>query len=276
MSDWTFTEEQIERYSRHIILPELGGEGQRRLLTSSAFVVGAGGLGAPALIYLAAAGVGRLGVIDSDTVEISNLQRQIIYTGANVGASKVHSAAAAIRAINPDCGVEIYQRRLNGSLRDILRGYDVVLDGSDNFATRFLVADYCRKEGIPLVSASVVRFEGQLLTVLPGAGNPCYRCLFPAPPPADLMTSCHEAGVLGPVAGVMGTLQAVEAIKVLAGIGEPLSHRMLIYEALEGRFATLRRAPDPECPLCGVNATGGDLDEYQETCRMDTTEGNRG
>ncbi len=263
MSDLQFTEAQIERYSRHIILKEVGGEGQRKLLASGAFVVGAGGLGSPALLYLAAAGVGRLGVVDGDTVELSNLQRQIIHGTGDLGKSKVLSAAEALRAVNPECKVEVFSERLTaGNIRQLLPDYDVVLDGSDNFPTRFLVADYCWFENIPLVSAAVLRFEGQLMTILPGEGNPCYRCFIPEPPPPGLVPSCQEAGVLGASVGVMGALQTVEALKVLLGVGEIMSHRLLVYDALGCRFTTARRVADPGCPLCGRNPSITDLVEY--------------
>ena len=269
MSDFDFTEEQIERYSRHILLPEVGGEGQKKLLASSALVVGAGGLGSPVLLYLAAAGLGRLGVVDSDAVELSNLQRQIIHRTADLGGSKVRSAETAIREINSDCEVQAFPGRLNaGNIRETITGFDVVLDGSDNFPTRFLVADCCRFENIPLVSAAVLRFEGQLMTVLPGEGNPCYRCFIPEPPPPGLVPSCQEAGVLGAVVGVMGTLQATEAIKVLLGIGNIMSHQLLLYDALEGSFRTAKRLPDPACPLCGSNPSITELVEYDASCMV--------
>lgn len=269
MSYFDFTEEQIERYSRHILLPEVGGEGQRKLMDSSAFMVGVGGLGSPALLYLAAAGVGRLGIVDADVVDLSNLQRQIAHGISDVGRSKVLSAEETIKEINPECEVEIFSERLSiENIRQAMRGYDVVLDGSDNFPTRFLVADCCRFENIPLVSAAVLRFEGQLMTILPGEGNPCYRCLFPEPLPPGLVPSCQEAGVLGAVVGVMGTLQTVEALKVLLGVGDVMSHRFLIYDALEFSFMTMKRAPDPECPLCGDNPTITHLVEYDVTCAI--------
>ena len=264
-----FTEEQIERYSRHILLPEVGGEGQRKLMDASAFVVGAGGLGSPALLYLAAAGVGRLGIADADTVDLSNLQRQIIHGSSDLGRSKVLSAEEAIKEINPECEVKVFSKRLSvENVRKMLDGCDVVLDGSDNFPTRFLVADCCRFERIPLVSAAVLRFEGQLMTILPGEGNPCYRCLFPEPPPPGLVPSCQEAGVLGAVVGVMGTLQTVEALKVLLGIGDVMSHRFLLYDALEFSFTTMKRAVDPECPLCGVDPSITELVEYDVSCSI--------
>jgi len=250
------TEEQIERYSRNIILPEVGGEGQRKLLASSAFVVGAGGLGSPALLYLAAAGVGRIGVADSDAVELSNLQRQVIHRTADLGTNKTLSARQAIEALNPDCTVEVVPQRLTAeNVRSIIKGYDVVLDASDNFPTRFLVSDACFLERIPLVSAAVLGLEGQLMTILPGPGNPCYRCFLPGPPPSGQVPTCQEAGVLGSVVGVMGSLQATEALKLLLGIGEPLARRLIVYDALEASFRTASRSPDPECRLCGPNAT---------------------
>lgn len=273
MSNREFTEQEIERYSRHILLNEVGGEGQKKLLDSSAFVIGAGGLGSPALLYLAAAGVGRLGIVDCDIVELSNLQRQIIHGTGDIGISKVISAEEAIREINPDCEVKIFQERLSpANIHRMLKGYDVVLDGCDNFPTRFLVADFCRFESIPLVSAAVLQFEGQLMTILPGKGNPCYRCFLPEPPPPGMVPNCQEAGVLGAVVGVMGTLQAVEAIKVLLGIGNVLSNRLLVYDALECRFTMTKRIPDPGCPLCGDHSNITELVEYNVSCMTDPVE----
>ena len=274
MADLGFTNEQIERYSRHILLSEVGGVGQRKLLESSAFVVGAGGLGSPALLYLAAAGVGRIGVADADRVDLSNLQRQIIHQTADVGKSKVESAERAIRALNPGCDVQGFDARLTTqNVGEIVGGYDVVLDGSDNFPTRFLVADFCWFEHIPLVSAAVLRFEGQLLTVLPGEGNPCYRCLVPEPPPPDSIPSCQEAGVLGSVVGVMGMLQATEAIKLLLagpghGLGGSMERRLLVYDALDCAFRSFARAKDPDCPLCGSRPSITGLVEYDVTCTL--------
>ncbi len=277
MSDLGLTEEQIQRYSRHILLAEVGGEGQQELLASSALVVGAGGLGSPALLYLAAAGVGRLGVADGGIVELSNLQRQIIHGTSDVGRNKVLSAEAAITEINPDCQVEVFHERLiTKNISQVIRGYDVVLDGSDNFPTRFLVNDCCWFEKIPLVSAAVLRFEGQLMTVLPGEGNPCYRCFIPEPPPPGLVPSCQEAGVLGAVVGVIGTLQAVEALKILLGIGTIMSHHLVVYDAIQCQFARLKRAPDPACPLCGATRTITELVEYDFTCTTDMERGENG
>ena len=261
------TEEQIERYSRHILLDEIGGRGQKKLLASSALVVGAGGLGSPALLYLAAAGVGRLGIIDGDDVELSNLHRQIIHGTSDVGTRKTLSAKRTIHELNPDCRVDVFSRRLTvDNARDVLRGYDVVLDGSDNFPTRFLVADCCWFEGIPLVSAAVLLSVGQLMTLLPGDGSPCYRCFLPAPPPEGLTPRCEQVGVLGPVVGVMGTLQALEALKVLLGAEDILSDRAVIYEAMECCFSTAQRTRDPACPLCGENPTITQLVQYDPPC----------
>lgn len=264
-----FSEEQIERYSRHILLPEIGGEGQKKLLGSRVMVVGAGGLGSPALLYLGAAGVGEIGIADGDVVELSNLQRQIAHRTADLGRSKVLSAQRAVTDINPECTVNVLAERLTvDNIRGALRGYDVVLDGSDNFPTRFLVADCCRFEGIPLISAAVLGFEGQLMTVLPGQGNPCYRCFIDEPPPPGLAPTCQEAGVLGASVGVMGTLQALEALKFLLGIGRILSDRLLVYDALQCRFTTVNRARDPSCPLCGDSPTVTDLVQYDMQCQM--------
>ncbi len=265
-----FTEQQIDRYSRHILLNELGGEGQKKLLGSSAFVIGAGGLGSPALLYLAAAGIGRIGIVDDDKVELSNLQRQIIHGTGDIGKLKVISAEEAIREINPDCEVQIFKERLDSAnINRMIKGFDVVLDGCDNFSTRFLVSDFCWFENIPLVSAAVLQFEGQLMTVLPGKDNPCYRCFLPEPPPPGLVPSCQEAGVLGAVVGVMGTLQATEAIKVLLGIGNLLSDSLLVYDALECRFMKIKRVPDPDCPLCGDRANITELVDYNVSCMTD-------
>jgi len=261
MADAKLSKEQTERYARNILLSEVGEQGQARLLASSALVVGAGGLGSPALLYLAAAGVGRLGIADGDVLEPSNLQRQIIHRTADLGKVKALSARQAIRALNPDCTVDALPRRLTAeNVRGTVRNYDVVLDCSDNFATRFMVADAARLEGKPLVSAAVLRFDGQLLTVLPGEGNPCYRCFVAEPPPADAMPGSHQAGILGAVAGVMGSLQATEAIKVLLRLPDLLSHRLLVYDGLRCRFATVKRQPSPACPLCGPNPRMTKLD----------------
>ena len=267
MTDIDFSEEQIERYSRHLVLAEVGVEGQRKLLASRVLVVGAGGLGSPALLYLAAAGVGRLGIADGDAVELSNLQRQVIHRSSDVGRRKTASARRAIRALNPECIVHVFSNRLTSrNIRRVMRGWDVVLDCSDNFPARFLVADCARFENIPLVSASVLRFEGHLMTVLPGKGRPCYRCFVPEPPPAGDTPSCGQVGVLGAVVGVMGTLQATEALKLLLGIGDPLSDRLLIYDALRCRFTMAKRRRDPACPLCGDQPTITELIDCKVEC----------
>ena len=249
-----FTEDEITRYSRHILLAEVGGEGQARLRAARVLIVGAGGLGSPLLLYLAAAGVGTLGLIDDDRVELSNLQRQVAHTTDRLGMPKVQSAAAAARAINPDVVVETHEARLTAAnALELVGRYDMVCDGSDNFTTRFLVADACVLARRTLVSGAVLRFDGQLSTFKPHADpdGPCYRCLYPAAPPDGLVPSCSEAGILGAVTGVMGSLQATEVLKEIIGIGEGLSGRLLIWDALAARVRTVRLRRDPECPLCG-------------------------
>jgi adenylyltransferase/sulfurtransferase len=250
-----FTEEQIQRYSRHILLPEVGGEGQRRLLRAKVAIVGAGGLGSPLGYYLAAAGVGTIGVIDDDRVELSNLQRQIAHSTQRLGALKAQSAKAAWEGLNGDVRVIPHAVRLAAAnVSGILGEYDVVADGSDNFETRYLVNDACVLLGKTLISAAVFRFEGQVLGIYPGAG-PCYRCLYPTPPPPGLIPSCQEAGVLGVVPGVIGTLQATEVIKRILGIGEPLRGRLLVWNALEMSFMTVKVARNRACPVCGDHPT---------------------
>jgi molybdopterin-synthase adenylyltransferase len=259
------TDSQIDRYARHIMLREVGGEGQSKLLSSSVLVVGAGGLGAPLLLYLAAAGVGRIGIVDDDSVDLSNLQRQVIHETAGIGMPKVDSAAARIRAINPDVALDIHRTRLNRSnVMDIVGGYDVVADGTDNFATRFLLNDACYLAGKTLVSAAMLRFDGQLSTFKAHLGDPhpCYRCVFREPPPPGMVPSCSEGGVLGALAGSMGSLQAVEILKELLGIGQSLSGRLLMYSALDTDFRTIRVRRDPECPVCGVDPGYKDLSHH--------------
>lgn len=244
------------RYSRSLILPEIGIEGQRRLRSSSALMVGAGGIGSAPLLYLAAAGVGRIGIADPDTVELSNLQRQIVHSMGDAGRAKTESAADRIRSLNPWCDVVPYRAGVNPSnVREVVRGYGVVLDGSDNFPTRYLVADCCWIEGVPLVSAAAVRFHGQLFAVSPAEGGPCHRCLVPEPPSGDTAESCRRSGVFGPVAGVMGSLQAAEALKTLLGLPSPMARRLLDYDALRCEFTVLERRRDPSCPLCGADPT---------------------
>ena len=241
----SLSEDQIRRYSRNILLSEIGGAGQRSLLSSRALVIGAGGLGCPAALYLAAAGVGRIGIADDDVVDLTNLQRQIGHGTVDVGRAKTESLAEAIARLNPDVAVELHPRITADHAP--FTDYDVVLDGSDNFATRFFVNDTAVRLRVPLVSAAVLRFEGQLTAVLPGRGNPCYRCLYPAPPPAGTVPTCAQAGVLGSVVGTMGTLQATEAVKVLLGRGETMAGRLLLSDALAGEFRTVRYRRDPQC-----------------------------
>lgn len=258
-----FNEDEIIRYSRHILLAEIGGTGQAKLRASSVLVVGAGGLGSPLVLYLAAAGVGRIGVVDHDLVELSNLQRQIAHTAGRLGAAKAESAAAAARAINPDVRVESHCCRINAqNALALVSDYDIVCDGTDNFATRFLVADACVLARRTLVSAAVLRFEGQLSVFSPHAGGPCYRCLYPGPPPPGMVPACSEAGVLGAVTGVMGTLQATEVLKEILGIGETLAGRLLVWDALATSFRTVRLRPDPGCAACGPGATLRDLSAH--------------
>jgi adenylyltransferase/sulfurtransferase len=250
-----FSDPELERYARHIVLREVGGAGQARFKAARVLVVGAGGLGSPVILYLAAAGIGTLGIVDFDAVSLSNLQRQIAYRTADVGRAKTETAADAARAINPHVKIETHQLRLSpDNAQDLIARYDIVADGSDNFATRFLVADACFFARKTLVSAAVSEFSGQLATFKPHEkGKPCYRCLFPEPPPADSTQSCSETGVLGAAAGVMGTLQALEVLKEVAGAGESMAGRLLIYEALETRFRDVTVHPDPACRLCGPN-----------------------
>lgn len=262
--DLEFSEDDIARYSRHILLNEIGGTGQARLRAARVLLVGAGGLGSPLLLYLAAAGIGTIGLVDDDVVELSNLQRQIAHTTAAIGRPKVDSAAAAARAINPGVVIEPHRMRLApDNALDLIRRYDLVCDGTDNFATRFLVADACVLARRTLVSAAVLRFEGQLSVFKPHAGDfPCYRCLHPAPPPDGLVPSCGEAGVLGAVTGVMGALQATEVVKEILGIGETLAGRLLVWDALATRFRTMRLPRDPHCPACGAEAHLHDLSAH--------------
>ena len=248
------TREQRERYSRHTLLPEVGVEGQIRMLNSKVLLLGAGGLGAPTALYLAAAGIGTLGIVDDDVVDESNLQRQVIHNTERVGQPKTASAKATINALNPDVEVVEYNTRLNAeNILDIISGYDVIVDGADNFPTRYLLNDASVRLRKPVVSASILAFEGQISTFVPYEG-PCYRCLYPTPPPAELAPSCGANGVLGVMAGLMGLLQANEVIKLTAGIGEPLIGRLLLYDSLGTRFTELKVRRDPNCPICGEDA----------------------
>ncbi|MFN8132727.1 MAG: molybdopterin-synthase adenylyltransferase MoeB [Solirubrobacteraceae bacterium] len=244
------TREQRDRYSRHLLLPEVGVEGQQKLLDAKVLLLGAGGLGSPAALYLAAAGVGTLGIVDNDVVDVSNLQRQVIHATSRVGESKVSSAAATIADLNPDVTVVAHEVRLDASnIMDILPGYDIVVDGLDNFPTRYLLNDASVRLQIPVVSASILGFDGQLSVFKPYDG-PCYRCLYPEPPPAELAPSCGANGVLGVLPGTMGLLQATEVVKLILGEGEPLIGRLLLYEALGATFTELKVRRDPDCPIC--------------------------
>ena len=253
------SDEQLERYARHIVLREVGGAGQAKLLAARVLVIGAGGLGSPVIVYLAAAGVGTIGIVDFDAVSLSNLQRQIAHQSRSVGEVKTSSAARAIRALNPDVRVEEHNCRITAdNAHELIAAYDIVADGSDNFPTRFLVHDASYFARRTLVSAAVTEFDGQLATFKAferERGYPCYRCLFPEAPPPGSAPSCSETGILGAAAGVMGTLQALEVMKEIIGVGESLAGQLLIYDALTTRFRKVKVPPDPACALCGANPT---------------------
>lgn len=260
-----FTEDQIQRYARHIILREVGGDGQAKLMRSRVLVIGAGGLGSPILLYLAAGGVGTLGVVDDDAVDLSNLQRQVIHGTGRIGEAKVESARQTLAEINPEVRLITHQVRLTAeNALELIGAYDLVADGSDNFETRFLLNDACYRAQKPLVSAALLGFEGQVSTYKAylGGDNPCYRCIFPEPPPPGLIPTCAEGGVLGAVAGAVGSIQATEVIKELLGIGESLSGSLLIYDGLTTTFRKVRVKPDPACPLCGATPTIRDLSHH--------------
>jgi len=255
--------EQLKRYSRHVLIPEVGEAGQLKLLDASVLLVGAGGLGSPAALYLAAAGVGTMGIVDSDVVDESNLQRQVLHTTDRVGTPKVDSAKATLSALNPHITVTPYNVRMrDDNIDDLLAPYDIVVDGGDNFDTRYLLNDACVRLGKPNVSASILSFDGQLTTFIPGESG-CYRCVFPEPPPAGMAPSCGQSGVLGVLPGVMGTLQATEVLKLILGIGEPLVGRLLMFDALSMTFMELRLRRDPECPVCG-HATMAAVENHRE------------
>jgi len=257
-----FTEDQLQRYSRHIILPEVGGKGQRKLLGAKVFIVGAGGLGCPVGYYLTAAGVGTLGIIDNDSVELSNLQRQIAHSTKTIGMHKIDSAKATFEALNPDVSViGIKERISKDNILDLIKGYDIVVDGSDNFPTRYLVNDACVMAKKPLVSGAILKFEGHVTTIVPGEGH-CYRCLFEEMPPPGLVPSCQEAGVIGAIPGVVGSLQAIEVIKLILGKGDPLKNTLLIYDALKTTFRRIKVPKNPNCPVCGDNPTIRELLDY--------------
>ncbi len=273
---WTaprsLTSDQRNRYQRHLLLPEVGEAGQLKLLDSKVLLLGAGGLGSPAALYLAAAGVGTLGIIDMDVVDASNLQRQILHNTDRIGDRKVDSAKKTLTLVNPDVNVVTYDVRLGAdNILDIIDGYDVIVDGTDNFPTRYLVNDASLLKRIPVVHGSIFRFEGQVTVFTPYEG-PCYRCMIPEPPPAELAPSCAEAGVLGVLPGIIGSIQALEAVKILLGIGETLQGRLLAYDALEETFRTFKVHRDPACPACGPDADELVIAEYDELCMPHVTE----
>ncbi len=265
-----FTEAQLQRYSRQILLPEVGGKGQRKIAAAKVFLVGAGGLGSPAALYLTAAGVGTIGIIDNDEVDLSNLQRQILHDTARVGRSKAASAQETLARMNPEVTVVPYVARLSAeNIAGFMGDYDIILDGSDNFATRFLVNDAAYFAKKTLISGSIFRFEGQVVTIKPhdpSGAKPCYRCLYAEPPPEGMVPSCQEAGVLGVLAGTIGVLQAAEALKEILGIGESLAGRLILYDALEMTFRTLKVPKNPTCPLCGPHPTITQLAEEAVFC----------
>ena len=263
----SLTREETARYSRHLIMPEVTTDGQRRLKAARVLCIGAGGLGSPAALYLAAAGVGTIGIVDFDEVDLSNLQRQILHGTKDVGRSKLESAQDRLRDINPEIEIELHQCRFSSeNASKIVSEYDVVVDGSDNFATRYLSNDVCVFASKPNVYGSVFRFEGQTTVFAPYLGGPCYRCLFPEPPPPDSVPNCAQAGVLGVLPGIIGTLQAVEAIKLIVGIGEPLIGRLLHFDALKVKFRELNLRRDPQCPVCGENPTIFSPIDYDQFC----------
>ncbi len=265
----SFTEEQIERYSRHILLPEIGGKGQKRIAEARVLIVGAGGLGSPAALYLAAAGLGTLGIIDGDAVDLSNLHRQIIHGTPDLGTPKVLSAKEKIEALNPDVKVVAYEERLTAkNAISLIQQYDFVLDGTDNFPAKFLINDAAVFSNKPLIHGGILRFDGQVFTILPRK-TACYRCIFKEPPPPGVVPSCQEAGVLGILAGVIGTIQATEVLKLILGIGDPLTDRILTYEARNASFREIRIRRNPRCPICSENPQITELVEYeQEICEI--------
>ena len=264
-----FSEEQITRYSRHILLPEVGGKGQKKIAQAKVLVIGAGGLGSPSALYLAAAGIGTIGCIDPDTVDRSNLQRQILHHTPDIGQAKVQSAKEKIGLLNPDVTVNTYQDRLNArNALDYIKPYDVVIDGVDNFPAKFLINDACYFANTPLIHGGILRFEGRVFSILPGQ-SACYRCIFNQPPPSGLVPSCQEAGIIGVVAGIIGTIQATEVLKLILGIGDPLTDRILDFDARKTAFREIRTKRNPKCALCGTHPTITALVEYeQDTCQI--------
>jgi molybdopterin/thiamine biosynthesis adenylyltransferase len=265
----TFTEDQVRRYARHVILPGIGGDGQQTLMEAKVLVIGAGGLGSPAAMYLAAAGVGTLGLVDFDKVELSNLQRQLLHDTDDVGRPKVDSARDRLNDLNPNVEVVTHETLLTSeNAFDILGGYDVVMDGTDNFPVRYLVNDAAQMLGKPLVYGSIYQWEGQASVFMPGRDAPCYRCLFPEPPPPGTVPSCAEGGVFGVLPGIIGSVQAVEAIKLVLGVGDPLVGKLLIYDALSNEFTTVKLRWDPDCPVCGKHPTVTELIDYEAFCGL--------
>jgi sulfur-carrier protein adenylyltransferase/sulfurtransferase len=268
VQDFQYTPEQLIRYSRHFLLPEVGEDGQAKLLQAKVLMVGAGGLGSPSAYYLAAAGVGTIGIIDNDVVDISNLQRQILHANDRVGMPKVESAKKTLEALNPDVKVIPYQAKLTSeNIMEIIKDYDLVVDGCDNFPTRYLVNDACVLTGTPNVHGSIFQFEGQATVFYPGKG-PCYRCLYPEPPPAEMAPSCAEAGVLGVLPGLIGVIEALEAVKIILGKGDSLVGRLLHFNTLTMEINTLKLRRDPNCPMCGDHPTIHELIDYEEFCSL--------
>jgi sulfur-carrier protein adenylyltransferase/sulfurtransferase len=267
MTGLGFTEDQVQRYARHIILPEIGGAGQKKLLDAKVLCIGAGGLGSPIAMYLAAAGVGTIGIVDFDRVDLSNLQRQIAHGTGDIGRPKVESAADRMHDINPDVTVIQHDTLLSSeNAFEVLEPYDIVIDGSDNFPVRYLVNDATQMLGKPLVYGSIYQFDGQATVFMPGRDAPCYRCLFPQPPPPGTVPSCAEGGVFGVLPGIVGCIQATEAVKLITGIGDPLIGRLLIFDALPMEFTTVKIRWDADCPVCGKEPTVTELIDYDQFC----------
>ena len=264
----SLSQDQIERYSRQILLPNIGGKGQEKILNAKVLIIGAGGLGSPCALYLASAGIGRIGIVDSDSVELNNLQRQVLHSVKNVGSPKVESAKERLNAINPDIEVIPHNIRLaSGNILGIIKDYDIIVDGSDNFPTRYLVNDTCVLAKKPLSHGGIFRFDGQAITILPGE-RACYRCLFPEPPPPGLVPSCQEAGILGTVAGIIGTIQANEVLKYILGLGNLLAGKLLVFNALDSSSRQVKVPRNPDCPVCGKNPTITKLIDYEEFCQL--------
>ena len=261
-----YSEEWIERYSRHIILPEVGGNGQEKLNESKVLIIGAGGLGSPVALYLAAAGIGTLGIVDNDVVDLSNLQRQILHTTNDLGRQKTESAKEKLEALNPEITVNAYHELVNSTnIMEMIKDYDVIVDGTDNFPTRFLINDACVLGNKPLVHGAILRFDGQVFTIVPGAG-PCYRCIFEEPPPPGTVPNCSQAGILGAIAGIIGTIQATEVLKLIIGKGRTLKGRLLVVDALDMTFREVKIRRNSACPICGDNPTITQLIDYEWVC----------